>query len=209
MPYIICVEKDSEGNLSGAQKGLAERAHHPDEINAASSLAIDAEYYLTQQVCTFVFACCRMALLHGAIVWWCCCMVLLHGAIASKDMPAVGAAAVGAVVVHAVMQDATPVCYSLQGVLVAYNSSVISHLARPYAACLSVHPQQARDSSAHLITRAMQQTVPCLLPRPESACCKADTQVQAVTTLQATSCIQGGQNDQGVICVLALQLHPL
>ena len=50
MPYIICVEKDSDGNLSGNQKGLAERAHHPEEINAASSLAIDAEYYLTQQV---------------------------------------------------------------------------------------------------------------------------------------------------------------
>lgn len=53
VPYIICVEKDSEGNMSAAQKGLAERAHHPEEINAASSLAIDAEYYLTQQVCTF------------------------------------------------------------------------------------------------------------------------------------------------------------
>lgn len=52
MPYIICVEKDNEGNLSANQKGLAERAHHPEEINAASSLAIDAEYYLTQQVCT-------------------------------------------------------------------------------------------------------------------------------------------------------------
>lgn len=50
VPYIICVEKDSEGNLSGNQKGLAERAHHPEEINAASNLAIDAEYYLTQQV---------------------------------------------------------------------------------------------------------------------------------------------------------------
>lgn len=53
VPYIICVEKDSEGNVSAAQKGLAERAHHPEEINAASSLAVDAEYYLTQQVSTF------------------------------------------------------------------------------------------------------------------------------------------------------------
>lgn len=52
VPYIICVEKDGEGNVSAAQKGLAERAHHPEEINAASSLAIDAEYYLTQQVST-------------------------------------------------------------------------------------------------------------------------------------------------------------
>ncbi len=50
VPYIICVEKDSEGHVSANQKGLAERAHHPEEINAASNLAVDAEYYLTQQV---------------------------------------------------------------------------------------------------------------------------------------------------------------
>ena len=50
VPYIICVEKDSEGHVTANQKGLAERAHHPEEINAASNLAIDAEYYLTQQV---------------------------------------------------------------------------------------------------------------------------------------------------------------
>ena len=51
MPYIICVEKDGEGNAVSNQKGLAERAHHPEEINAASDLlAVDAEYYLTQQV---------------------------------------------------------------------------------------------------------------------------------------------------------------
>ena len=51
VPYIICVEKDTEGNLAGNQKGLAERAHHPEEVNAAPDLlAIDAEYYLTQQV---------------------------------------------------------------------------------------------------------------------------------------------------------------
>ncbi|DBA99385.1 TPA: hypothetical protein ACH3X3_011985 [Trebouxia sp. C0006] len=50
VPYIICVEKDSEGHVSANQKGLAERAHHPEEINAASTLAVDAEYYLTQQV---------------------------------------------------------------------------------------------------------------------------------------------------------------
>ena len=51
VPYIICVEKDTEGNLEGNQKGLAERAHHPEEVNAAPDLlAIDAEYYLTQQV---------------------------------------------------------------------------------------------------------------------------------------------------------------
>ena len=52
VPYVICVEKDGEGNVSSNQKGLAERAHHPEEVNAASNLAIDAEYYLTQQVCT-------------------------------------------------------------------------------------------------------------------------------------------------------------
>lgn len=52
VPYIICVEKDTEGNLAGNQKGLAERAHHPEEVNAAPDLlAVDAEYYLTQQVC--------------------------------------------------------------------------------------------------------------------------------------------------------------
>ena len=50
VPYVICVEKDAEGNVGANQKGLAERAHHPEEINAASHLAIDAEYYLTQQV---------------------------------------------------------------------------------------------------------------------------------------------------------------
>lgn len=50
VPYIICVEKDSEGHVTANQKGLAERAHHPEEINAASNLAVDAEYYLTQQV---------------------------------------------------------------------------------------------------------------------------------------------------------------
>ena len=72
VPYIICVEKDSEGNLSSAQKGLAERAHHPEEINAASSLAIDAEYYLTQQVCTFGLARYCMLLLPGAVAWCCC-----------------------------------------------------------------------------------------------------------------------------------------
>ena len=51
VPYVICVEKDAEGNVGPNQKGLAERAHHPEEINAASNLAVDAEYYLAQQVC--------------------------------------------------------------------------------------------------------------------------------------------------------------
>ena len=50
VPYLICVEKDAEGNVGANQKGLAERAHHPEEVNAASNLAIDVEYYLTQQV---------------------------------------------------------------------------------------------------------------------------------------------------------------
>lgn len=94
VPYIICVEKDSESNLSGVQKGLAERAHHPEEINAASNLAIDAEYYLTQQVCTCALACYCVMLSHYAVAWcyrmvflhgviaWCYCVVLLHGVIA-------------------------------------------------------------------------------------------------------------------------------
>ena len=51
VPYVISVEKDAEGNTAAAQKGLADRAKHPEEISAASNLAIDAEYYLTQQVC--------------------------------------------------------------------------------------------------------------------------------------------------------------
>ena len=79
VPYIICVEKDSEGNVSGAQKGLAERAHHPDEINAASELAIDAEYYLTQQVSTFML----LLLLHDATFDCCQWYILAAGAVAA------------------------------------------------------------------------------------------------------------------------------
>ena len=50
VPYIICVERDAEGNVLPEQKSLAERANHPDELTADSGLAVDVDYYLTQQV---------------------------------------------------------------------------------------------------------------------------------------------------------------
>ena len=81
VPYIICVEKDSDGNAVSNQKGLAERAHHPEEINAASDvLAIDAEYYLTQQV-TLHFVQLPMPCQISVLVSGCClavCLAPLH-----------------------------------------------------------------------------------------------------------------------------------
>ena len=50
MPYIICVERDGEGNVLPEQRSLAERAHHPDELTADCGLAVDVDYYLAQQV---------------------------------------------------------------------------------------------------------------------------------------------------------------
>ena len=54
MPYVICVEVGADGRpAAGAAsgKGLAQRAHHPDEIRASDGrLALDVEYYLAQQV---------------------------------------------------------------------------------------------------------------------------------------------------------------
>ncbi|GFR41815.1 hypothetical protein Agub_g2585, partial [Astrephomene gubernaculifera] len=66
VPYIICVERtpppaaaagaDAEGAAaaapsSGAASGsLAERARHPEELRENAGLAVDVEYYLTQQI---------------------------------------------------------------------------------------------------------------------------------------------------------------
>jgi len=53
VPYIICVEAaGQEGGPSGAAEArpLAERAFHPEELRGSESLAVDAEYYLGQQV---------------------------------------------------------------------------------------------------------------------------------------------------------------
>ena len=50
VPYIICVERDGEGNVLPEQKSVAERAHHPDELTADAGLAVDVDYYLAQQV---------------------------------------------------------------------------------------------------------------------------------------------------------------
>ena len=53
MPYVICVEVGVDGQAASGTasgKGLAQRAHHPDEIRASEGrLALDVEYYLAQQ----------------------------------------------------------------------------------------------------------------------------------------------------------------
>lgn len=55
VPYIICVEKGEDGQQKAEQsRGLAERAYHPEEVNASSSLAVDAQYYLANQVKTYM-----------------------------------------------------------------------------------------------------------------------------------------------------------
>lgn len=51
VPYIICVERTEDGQgLKEGSKGLAERAHHPDELRESSTLTVDANYYLSNQV---------------------------------------------------------------------------------------------------------------------------------------------------------------
>lgn len=51
VPYIICVERNEEGQVvTDASKSLAERAYHPEEVNATPRLAVDNEYYLANQV---------------------------------------------------------------------------------------------------------------------------------------------------------------
>ena len=52
MPYIICVERSEDGqSLMESSKGLAERAHHPEEVSGNPRLTVDANYYLSNQVC--------------------------------------------------------------------------------------------------------------------------------------------------------------
>ncbi len=69
MPYVICVERQpqqqQDGGAAAAEGGaageggakapsssgpLAERARHPEELRENPNLAVDVEYYLTQQV---------------------------------------------------------------------------------------------------------------------------------------------------------------
>jgi DNA polymerase alpha subunit A len=53
VPYVICVEVNEEGAvLPRESKGLAERAFHPEEVNANPALRVDTDYYLAQQVGT-------------------------------------------------------------------------------------------------------------------------------------------------------------
>ncbi len=50
MPYVICVEVGENGEvLPRESKGLAERAYHPEEVNANPTLRVDTDYYLAQQ----------------------------------------------------------------------------------------------------------------------------------------------------------------
>ena len=52
MPYIICVERSEDGqSLVESSKSLAERAHHPEEVSGNPRLTVDANYYLSNQVC--------------------------------------------------------------------------------------------------------------------------------------------------------------
>lgn len=51
MPYVICCEVNEEGAVVPTEpKGLAERAYHPEEVNANPALRVDAKWYLAQQV---------------------------------------------------------------------------------------------------------------------------------------------------------------
>jgi DNA polymerase alpha subunit A len=52
VPYVICRQRGADGELLalGGKGGVAERAHHPEELLADPSLVVDLEYYLMQQV---------------------------------------------------------------------------------------------------------------------------------------------------------------
>ena len=51
MPYIICAERTEDGQaLKETSKGIAERAHHPEELRENKSLTVDGAYYLANQV---------------------------------------------------------------------------------------------------------------------------------------------------------------
>lgn len=47
-----------KGSSGGAGGSIAERAFHPDELRSDSSLVIDGEYYLAQQVLPVVVRLC-------------------------------------------------------------------------------------------------------------------------------------------------------
>lgn len=67
VPYVIAVKSDASAEdiasgKAGASggKGLADRAYHPDEVNApGSGLKLDLHYYLTQQVHPVVSRLCQ------------------------------------------------------------------------------------------------------------------------------------------------------
>ncbi len=52
------MERNAEGAVLSADRSLAERAHHPDEIASTPGLAVDAEYYLGEQVFPVVSRMC-------------------------------------------------------------------------------------------------------------------------------------------------------
>ena len=52
VPYIVCVKASEDGKPStGPDASLAERAYHPEEVNASPCLSVDKHYYLAHQVC--------------------------------------------------------------------------------------------------------------------------------------------------------------
>lgn len=53
VPYIICVEKAEDGSVIRS-KGLAERAHHPDELRENVKLDIDKASAAQVVACCFV-----------------------------------------------------------------------------------------------------------------------------------------------------------
>ena len=66
MPYIICVERSENGqSIVESSKSLAERAHHPEEVSGNPRLTVDANYYLSNQVCarpplpTYLYSVCN------------------------------------------------------------------------------------------------------------------------------------------------------
>lgn len=52
VPYIVAVEigEDNTPLPASASKGVAERAHHPEELRTNASLKPDIEYYTAQQL---------------------------------------------------------------------------------------------------------------------------------------------------------------
>lgn len=57
VPYVVCVEHGADGApvAGAAERPLADRAFHPEEVAASGgSLRIDTAYYLAHQVGTAV-----------------------------------------------------------------------------------------------------------------------------------------------------------